>query len=280
MNASLPSLFTRPVGGYRRLDSFTLATLIQTETWRFCRTFLDGRNDPKGRWFDQMTQAARSGRANIAEGSENSATSRETELKLLGVARGSWAELLADYEMWLAVSGELPWSREESAEVYRTALDPFPETPGEGLLRAAALHARAQRAKFARWLDSADPCVRANCLMVLLLRGMTLLRRQMERLGGDFVRDGGFRERMAATRRAVRDGSAPPSAEAPSCPECGRPMRRRAKRATGEEFWGCTAFDQGCRGIRPMVWPAGQHGGGDEPTSRRDEPADVAPAGP
>lgn len=32
-----PVLFTRPVGAYRRLDSFTLATIIQTETWRFCR---------------------------------------------------------------------------------------------------------------------------------------------------------------------------------------------------------------------------------------------------
>ena len=64
-----PVLFTRPVGAYRRLDSLTLATIIQTETWRFCREFPDHRNDSKGRWFDQMTQAARSGRANIPEGS-------------------------------------------------------------------------------------------------------------------------------------------------------------------------------------------------------------------
>lgn len=69
MNPPPAPLFARPVGAYRRLDSFTLATIIQTETWRFCREFLDRRNDPKGRWFDQMTQAARSGRADIAEGS-------------------------------------------------------------------------------------------------------------------------------------------------------------------------------------------------------------------
>ena len=31
-------------GGYRKLDSFTLASVIQLATWRFCETFLDWRN--------------------------------------------------------------------------------------------------------------------------------------------------------------------------------------------------------------------------------------------
>lgn len=244
------------------MDSFTLATIIQTETWRFCREFLCAHNDPKGRWFDQMAQAARSGRANIAEGSENSVTSKETELKLLGIARGSLAELLADYEMWLAFAGVLPWSRKEAEEVHAMQLDPFPESLKEGLLRASALHACAQRAKFARWLDSPDPCVRANCLMVLILRAMTLLRRQMEHLGEEFARNGGLREQMSATRRAVRDGHAlaveSPHEEVPLCPECGRPMRRRIKRATGEEFWGCTGFEQGRHGTRRIESPPGR----------------------
>ena len=66
-------------GGFRRLHSFTLATIVQVETLRFCRGFLthDSREaekkfyDPKGRQYDQMTQAARSGRQNIIEGSEH-----------------------------------------------------------------------------------------------------------------------------------------------------------------------------------------------------------------
>lgn len=210
MNPPPAPLFARPVGAYRRLDSFTLATIIQTETWRFCHEFLDHRNDPKGRWFDQMTQAARSGRANIAEGSENSLTSKETELKLLGIARASLAELLSDYEMWLACSGALPWTREEASAAYRPPLDPFPSNPREGLLRTSALHSRAQRAKFARWLDSPDPCTRANCLMVLILRAMLLLHRQLRRLASDFALTGGLREQMSATRRAARAAYPPP----------------------------------------------------------------------
>jgi len=91
----MPELFDKH-GGFRRLHSFTLATIVQLETLRFCRKFLtfdhrevDKFYDPKGRQYDQMTQAARSGRQNIIEGSERSATSKDTEMKLTDVARAS-----------------------------------------------------------------------------------------------------------------------------------------------------------------------------------------------
>jgi four helix bundle protein len=92
-------------GGYRKLDSFTLASVVQLGTWRFCEAFLNRRNDPGGRHFDQMTQAARSGRANLTEGSERAATSRETEMKLTDVARASLAELKAQGESFRQESG-------------------------------------------------------------------------------------------------------------------------------------------------------------------------------
>jgi len=56
-------------GGYFWLDSWILANIVQLGTQHFCALFLDRKNDPTGRLFDQMTQAARSGCANIAEGS-------------------------------------------------------------------------------------------------------------------------------------------------------------------------------------------------------------------
>ena len=86
-------------GGYRKLHSFTLASIVQLGTLRFCEKFLNQKNAPRGRQFDQMTQAARSGRANIIEGSERSSTSKETEMKLTDVARASLGELRGDYEM-------------------------------------------------------------------------------------------------------------------------------------------------------------------------------------
>ncbi len=252
MNEQNP--FSRPVGAYRRLDSFTLATIIQIETWRFCQQFLDSRNDPKGRWFDQMTQAARSGRANLIEGSENSLTSKEMELKLLGVARGSLGELLGDFEMWLAFVDAMPWTSREAHDIFDVRLDPM--SSEDDLLFASAVHARLQRSKFARWLDSPDSCTRANCVIVLIRRAMRLIQKQMEALATTFAKTGGLREQMTAMRLEVRNNqreeSSAQNETPPLCPKCGKPMRKRMRKNTGEAFWGCSGYAEGCRGTRPL----------------------------
>ena len=80
----------RKSGGYRQLASFQVATTIYDATYWFCERFLDSRS----RTVDQMVQAARSGRQNIAEGSRAAAISSQTELRLVNVARASLEELL------------------------------------------------------------------------------------------------------------------------------------------------------------------------------------------
>jgi restriction system protein len=99
----------RPSGGYRRLRSFQAATVIYDATVSFCARFLDQRS----RTVDQMVQAARSGRQNIAEGSRASATSTQTELRLVNVARASLDELLLDYEDFLRQRGLRQWVKDE-----------------------------------------------------------------------------------------------------------------------------------------------------------------------
>lgn len=79
-------------GGFRNLKTFQLARLIYDITMRFCRNYI------KGRTFDQMVQAARSGVQNIAEGSQASGTSKKTEIVLTNVARASLEELRLDFE--------------------------------------------------------------------------------------------------------------------------------------------------------------------------------------
>ncbi len=66
--------------------------------------------DPKGRQYDQMAQAARSGCQNIIEGSERSSTSKDTEMKLTDVARASLGELRGDYEILILDRNQLPSS--------------------------------------------------------------------------------------------------------------------------------------------------------------------------
>jgi four helix bundle protein len=99
----------RPSGGYRQLRSFQAATVIYDATVSFCARFLDKRS----RTVDQMVQAARSGRQNIAEGSRASAISTQTELRLVNVARASLDELLLDYEDFLRQRGLRQWEKDD-----------------------------------------------------------------------------------------------------------------------------------------------------------------------
>jgi type I restriction enzyme R subunit len=89
--------FIDPHGGFRKLKSFQTAEIVYDVTVAFCNRLIDRRS----RTHDQMVQAARSGRQNIAEGSVTSGTSKKTELKLVGVARASLEELLLDYQDFL-----------------------------------------------------------------------------------------------------------------------------------------------------------------------------------
>ena len=95
----LPQLIP-PHGGYRELQSYKMAEIVYDATVVFCDRFVDKRS----RTHDQMVQAARSGKQNIAEGSMASGTSRKTELKLVGVARASLEELLVDYRDFFAAT--------------------------------------------------------------------------------------------------------------------------------------------------------------------------------
>ena len=99
----------RPSGGYRHLRSFQVTEIIYDGTVSFCDRFVNKRS----RTHDQMVQAARSGRQNIAEGSRASATSSQTELRLVNVARASLDELLLDYEDFLRQRGLPQWGKDD-----------------------------------------------------------------------------------------------------------------------------------------------------------------------
>jgi len=235
-------------GGYFRLDSWILANIVQLGTQRFCVRFLNRTNDPCGRQFDQMTQAARSGCANNAEGSARRATSRENEMRLTDVARASLAELAGDYLNWLLYKGLVPWKKNspEARAVYDVRLDK--PGYGEDVVHDACAHILAQKQKFSRWLDAPDDVEVANALLILIARVINMLNHQMERQGEAFQEEGGFREKLTAIRHDVMAKKE----EAPACPECGAPMRRRqakAGRNAGQEFWGCSKYPE-CNGVK------------------------------
>src|SRR5580765_7286683 len=95
-------------GGYRNLITYQKAEIIYDGTVYFTKRFFKKFD----RTIDQMVQAARSGKQNIAEASMASATSKETEIKLTNVARASLEELLEDYRDFLRTRGLAEWPRD------------------------------------------------------------------------------------------------------------------------------------------------------------------------
>src|SRR6266480_3609859 len=95
-------------GGYESLLSFQKARIVYDGTVWFCKHFLEKRD----RTYDQMVQAARSGKQNILEGSQASGTSKAIEIKLVNVARASLEEVLEDYRDFLRVRSLRLWDKE------------------------------------------------------------------------------------------------------------------------------------------------------------------------
>jgi len=247
----------RPAGGYRSTASFQTATLIYDATYWFCEKFLD----PRSRTVDQMVQAARSGRQNIAEGSRFAATSSQTELRLLNTARSSLEELLLDYEdflfhrhlpQWPPESPEARAVRAVAAQLRRDPSDPSDRSDqSDPQAQRCALHAR-----YARWLDHADPAVRANTIICLIHQANYLLDQQLTALEQAFIEEGGYSEQLATARLARRSRRNPsdpsdPSDPIPQCPQCGKPMALRTAKTgphAGRQFWGCTGYPD-CKGV-------------------------------
>ena len=171
-------------GGYRRLLSFRNAQIIYDLTVAFCRRYLSR----DARTTDQMVQAARSGKQNIAEGSMASATSRETEIKLTNVARASLEELLLDYEDYLRMRGLRLWDK---------------DSPESLLMRKASLrHDHSEW--FLNLAHSRNDEVFANMAVCLIYQAAFLLKKQLNVLEERFLQEGGLRERMTRLRKQRR----------------------------------------------------------------------------
>lgn len=239
--------------GYYWLDTWVMGNVIQLGTQNFCQRYLSRGNDPCGRQYDQMTQAARSVPANIAEGNSRHSTSKETEMKLTDVARASLAELANDYVNWLLLREKIPWSvkSEEYKQVCSVHLDR--PTYKDDVQHLSGIHILNQKHKFDNWLNSNDSIIEANCLLILCNRLIMMLSKQIANQVDTFRETGGFTEALTAERLAYRTEKSIQN-DAPMCPKCGKPMLKRvAKKGvnSGREFWSCSTYPQ-CNGTRSL----------------------------
>ncbi|SDX20838.1 four helix bundle suffix domain-containing protein [Aequorivita viscosa] len=170
-----------PHGGYRSLLTFQKAEIIYDGTVFFCRQHLP-RFD---RTIDQMVQAARSGKQNIAEASMASGTSKEMEIKLTNVARASLEELVLDYEDFMRTHNIPTWER---THPYSKRFDQLNRT------------SNANYQTFKKAIENQELQIVTNVLRSLINVTTYLLKKQIATLEKQFIKDGGFKEKMYKAR--------------------------------------------------------------------------------
>lgn len=195
-----------PRGGYGSLRCYLLSQIVYDGTVAFCHRFIPR----KYRMVEQMTQAARSGKQNLVEGSRVSGTSKKTELKLVGVARASLEELLEDYRDFLRQNGHALWTRDHEKAVYIRGLHRRPEgSPAQNDrtdptdLSDPSDHDKGQTESYALYrpyIEDKSPETAANTLVCLIHQCNYLLDRLIRRLENDFVEHGGFTESLYRAR--------------------------------------------------------------------------------
>ena len=171
---------------YKELHFFRKSDVLVQLTKAFCHRFLPHYGD---RTVDQMIQAARSIKQNIAEGFTDGQTSFETEIKLLGIAKGSNQELLEDYQDYLKQHNLPEWAK--------TNIPRYDDMRTFCRDHSDEIHYRPY---FDRWTDEEMVNV-AICLCHMVDKAMTSFLAKRDR---EFVEEGGIRERMTAARLDMR----------------------------------------------------------------------------
>ena len=216
----MPGTLLPDHGGYQDLLSYQKAEIVYDATVVFCRRFLDRRDRTVG----QMTQAARSGKQNIAEGSMASGTSKEMELKLTNVARASQQELLEDYRDFLRTHGLRLWDKNSEEALYVRRLSRGEIAPAESRNGTNATNGtngthdadgdhmshgshsshRVTFEAFRSFCETRSSEVVANIVICLIHQTNYLLDQQIRQIEHAFLEEGGLRERMTAARLARR----------------------------------------------------------------------------
>jgi restriction system protein len=167
-----------------------MAEIVYDATVVFCDRFINRRS----RTHDQMVQAARSGKQNIAEGCMASGTSKKTELKLIGVARASLEELLLDFQDYLRQHSLPLWGKEH---------------PKAKQARGLCYRKNRSYTTYRTYIEG-PPETAANTIICLIHQTNYPLDQQLLVLENEFLKGGGFTEKLYRARTKMRDRSRNP----------------------------------------------------------------------
>ena len=184
-NSDKPNTFLPQHGHYRNLRVYKVTEIIYDITYYFTQKYLK-----KGdRTIDQMIQAARSGKQNIAEGNQAAATSSETEIKLTNVAKASLEELLTDYEDYLRVRNFQQWGQ----------LHPRYDALRQYARSESIMQDYAQQIKRMNDEETSNLCI------TLIHQATYMLHKLLTTMQNRFITEGGIKEQMYNARANYRN---------------------------------------------------------------------------
>lgn len=173
--------------GYKYLKTYQLATVIYDLTVEFCEKFLRGFDYRRTR--EQMIQAARSNKQNIAEGYLEK--SLKGYIKLSGIAQASLEELLEDYRDFLRQRRLQGWDKNhpkiKEFREFRVCWD-FKKSPNSP--NTPTLPKEQEEA--------------ANLILTFGHQESFLLSKQIKSLEEKFIKEGGYTEKLFRKRLISR----------------------------------------------------------------------------
>lgn len=175
-----------PHGGYRKLYAYQICEIVFDGPEAFCSRAMPRRSRTK----EQMVQAARSGKQNIAEGSVFSGTSKKLELKLINAARASLEELVLDYQDFLRQSKLEQWGKDDVKTSF---------------IRRLAYRTPKSYETYRNYIEEKTLETAANTLICLIHQAKYMLDRLLKQLEKDFLEEGGFTERLHRARTESRE---------------------------------------------------------------------------
>jgi len=176
------------MSGYKNLLVYRLAVTIYDLTVLFCERWID----KKSRTFDQMIQAARSGKQNIAEASKE--VSSSSEIVLNSVSRSSYTELSEDFEDFLRQKGLPIWQKDDPRVLCIRAFRESIEKP-------------TNLSNLTNWtnLDFNKPENFANLMICLCFKQGYLMDQFLRSKQKKFIQEGGFRENLFKKRKEFKN---------------------------------------------------------------------------
>lgn len=178
-------------GGFENLKSFQTTVIIYDLTVEFCKRYITSF-----KMKDQLEGAARSGSQNIGEGSDNSGTSKQTEIRLVNVAKGSQKELKLDMEAFLRQNNLSIWGKDDKRTLQiRGLVYESNRTNGTNETDRTNKSSRTYETYMT------NPETAGNCLLCLINQACFLLDRQLLSLEKDLKEKGDFVERYKEVKK-------------------------------------------------------------------------------